>query len=47
MKKLLISVAADRADDLVRVAQAQGAEAATIVGEVLEPQESCSLILRA
>jgi selenide,water dikinase len=42
---LLISVAADRADELVKTARAAGAEATCIVGTVIEKQD-VSLILR-
>lgn len=44
---LLISVPADKADELVNRARAGGADASCIVGEVLKAEEGVSLILRA
>ncbi len=44
---LLISVPADRADELVQRAKANGAKAACIIGEVREKQGNVSLVLRA
>lgn len=43
---LLISVAADNADDLIRHARQLGAETARVVGEVLARQDDCLVILR-
>ncbi len=43
---LLISIAADRADQLVERAKAGGADAACIIGSVQEQQSGISLILR-
>lgn len=43
---LLISVAADNADDLIRHARHLGAETARVVGEVLARQDDCLVILR-
>ncbi len=44
---LLISVEADRAEELVRQARSRGAEATAVVGEVIAKQEGCSMIFRA
>ena len=44
---LLISVPADRAEELVENVRKKGAAAACLVGEVIEKQDDAYLILRA